>query len=186
MHYLIFYSIFLMFIFFLRHNYLNDLPSLDPELYRHLIFLKVIFLHLSLIFYVVACPKRLLHLLYKIKEVKKRMCIASSVALPKLALSRRLALHMQVMHMIGDICLIVCVFALVCCVCVCIFFVLLQLSITKLCLIQLKYFSCHHVLVTLYPHPLVSIRASQMIINSCRFVLVFSYPCPLSTSMLFE
>lgn len=27
-----------------RYNYLNDLPSLDPELYRHLIFLKVIFL----------------------------------------------------------------------------------------------------------------------------------------------
>jgi len=26
----------------IRHNYLNDLPSLDPELYRHLIFLKVI------------------------------------------------------------------------------------------------------------------------------------------------
>ena len=25
----------------LRYNYLNDLPSLDPELYRHLIFLKV-------------------------------------------------------------------------------------------------------------------------------------------------
>lgn len=25
-----------------RYNYLNDLPSLDPELYRHLIFLKVI------------------------------------------------------------------------------------------------------------------------------------------------
>ncbi|KAK6913647.1 HECT domain [Dillenia turbinata] len=24
-----------------KHNYLNDLPSLDPELYRHLIFLKV-------------------------------------------------------------------------------------------------------------------------------------------------
>lgn len=28
----------------IRHNYLNDLPSLDPELYRHLIFLKVMFL----------------------------------------------------------------------------------------------------------------------------------------------
>lgn len=27
--------------FLSRHNYLNDLPSLDPELYRHLIFLKV-------------------------------------------------------------------------------------------------------------------------------------------------
>lgn len=26
----------------IRYNYLNDLPSLDPELYRHLIFLKVI------------------------------------------------------------------------------------------------------------------------------------------------
>lgn len=26
----------------LRYNYFNDLPSLDPELYRHLIFLKVI------------------------------------------------------------------------------------------------------------------------------------------------
>ncbi len=25
---------------------MNDLPSLDPELYRHLIFLKVMFLHL--------------------------------------------------------------------------------------------------------------------------------------------
>ncbi|RVW71611.1 E3 ubiquitin-protein ligase UPL6 [Vitis vinifera] len=33
--------------FVVRHNYLNDLPSLDPELYRHLIFLKVMSLHLS-------------------------------------------------------------------------------------------------------------------------------------------
>ena len=26
---------------FIRRNYLHDLPSLDPELYRHLLFLKV-------------------------------------------------------------------------------------------------------------------------------------------------
>jgi hypothetical protein len=31
----IFYS------FIIRYNFLNDLPSLDPELYRHLRFLKV-------------------------------------------------------------------------------------------------------------------------------------------------
>ncbi|XP_023910665.2 E3 ubiquitin-protein ligase UPL6 [Quercus suber] len=33
-----------------KYNYLNDLPSLDPELYRHLIFLKVMFFCLPFIF----------------------------------------------------------------------------------------------------------------------------------------
>lgn len=38
------FTLFILFLLarLLRYNYLNDLPSLDPELYRHLIFLKVI------------------------------------------------------------------------------------------------------------------------------------------------
>ncbi|XP_042488604.1 E3 ubiquitin-protein ligase UPL6-like isoform X3 [Macadamia integrifolia] len=35
-----------------KYNYLNDLPSLDPELYRHLIFLKVIFSDFIIYFFV--------------------------------------------------------------------------------------------------------------------------------------
>jgi hypothetical protein len=31
----------MIFYSFIRYNFLNDLPSLDPELYRHLLFLKV-------------------------------------------------------------------------------------------------------------------------------------------------
>ena len=39
-----FYVSYMFDISYIRYNYLNDLPSLDPELYRHLIFLKVTFL----------------------------------------------------------------------------------------------------------------------------------------------
>ncbi|KAK9163425.1 hypothetical protein Syun_004327 [Stephania yunnanensis] len=47
LHKLVFRSALPINIFCFSHNYLNDLPSLDPESYRYLIFLKVVLKNIS-------------------------------------------------------------------------------------------------------------------------------------------